>query len=151
MMKQHMPAAQQPMARPKTELKKTSERAKKNGYPCVKYEVWKCGRKISELWVTDWSNITGGKEVAGVFEDMADFMREMMDAMPQMGGDGSDLNENTFEHMKETGGFPVVTREFASDGSLGSETTLGSARRTSLDPDAFEPPSGYKRQEMFGP
>ena len=54
-----------------------------------------------------------------------------------------------FEHMKELGGFPVVTREFADDGSLQQETALRSAKRQTIDPDTFEPPSGYKQQEMF--
>ena len=30
------------------------------------------------------------------------------------------------------------------------ETVLRSARRQNIDPNAFDPPSGYKRQEMFG-
>ena len=47
-------------------------------------------------------------------------------------------------------GFPVVTRELGDDDSLEGESILRSARRQTLDPDAFEPPSGYKRREMFG-
>jgi len=150
MMKQQMPAAQQPTARPRSELKKTGERAKKNGYPCVKYEVLNGGRKTHELWVTDWSNIEGGQEVVGAFEDMADFFSEMIDAMPEMGQDDSDINDNMFEFIKEMGGYPVLTREFGSDGALDGESALRSARRQTFDPEDFEPPSGYKRQEMFG-
>ena len=48
MMKERMPQAQAPQ-RPKSELKKTSERATHNGYPCVKYEVQRGGRKVREL------------------------------------------------------------------------------------------------------
>ena len=51
--------------------------------------------------------------------------------------------------MKELGGFPVVTSEFGEDGSLEGESALRSAKRQTIDPDAFEPPSGYKRQEML--
>lgn len=150
MMKQKMPAAQAPAERPKSELKKTSERADKNGYPCVKYEVLRGGQKIRELWVTDWSNVEGGSDVVGAFEDMAGFFRELMDSMPSFGGQGGpDFGDPAFEHMKELGGFPVVTREFGDDGSLEGETVLRSAKRQTIDPDAFEPPSGYKRQEIF--
>jgi hypothetical protein len=53
--------------------------------------------------------------------------------------------------MKELGGFPVVTRDFGNDGALKVETVLRSAKRQTIEPSAFEPPSGYKRQEMFGP
>ncbi len=147
MMKQRMPT--EAPKRPAAELRKTGERGEKSGYPCVKYEVHRGGTKVRELWVTDWDNIEGGKDVVGAFEDMADFFREMLDALPDM-GQGSGMGDNAFEHMKEIGGFPVVTREFDDDGSLEGESTLRSARRQTIDPDAFEPPAGYKRQEMFG-
>ncbi len=62
---------------------------------------------------------------------------------------GPSVDDNVFEHMKELGGFPVVTRDFGDGGSLEGETALRSAKRQTIDPDAFEPPSGYKRQEMF--
>ncbi|MCP4201914.1 MAG: hypothetical protein GY769_08270 [bacterium] len=149
MMKQKMPgAAAKPPARPKSELKKTGERADKNGYPCVKYEVLVEGRKVRELWSTDWDNVEGGSDVVDAFEDMAGFFREMMDALPDF-GQGRGMGDPAFENMKELGGFPVVTREFDQDGSLQGETALRSAKRQTIDPDAFEPPSGYKRQEMF--
>ena len=147
MMKQRMP--QQPAARPRSELKKTGEKAVQNGYPCVKYEVLREGRKIRELWVTDWSNIEGGDDVVDAFEDMADFFSELMDSIPDFGQGGSS-GDAAFWHMKEIGGFPVVTREFDDDGSLEGESTLRSARRQTLDPAAFEPPSGYKRRSMLG-
>ena len=145
MMKKKMPQTQK-IERPKTELKKTSERATHNGYPCVKYEVLREGHKIRELWVTDWNNIEGGADVADLFQEMSEFFKEMLDSLPKFAESGGD---QVFEHMKEMGGFPVVTREFDDDGSLENESTLHSARRQTLDPDAFEPPSGYKRQEMF--
>ncbi len=153
MMKQKLPNAQAAPQRVKSELKKTSERADKNGYPCVKYEVLRGGRKIRELWVTDWSNVEGGSDMVGAFEAMADFFSELMDAMPKVGGQGGpEFGDPAFEHMRELGGFPVVTREFDDvDGSLEGESFLRSAKRQTIDPDAFEPPSGYKRQEMFGP
>lgn len=154
MMKQKMPS--QPATAPNTagamdEIRNTGQRAEKEGYPCVKYEIINNGRKVRELWVTDWSNIEGGSDVVDAFEDMADFYGELMDAMPNMGQDDSSVSDNVFEHMRELGGFPVVDREYGADGSLESEATLRSARRQTLDPDAFDPPSGYKRQEMFSP
>ncbi|MEM6453902.1 MAG: DUF4412 domain-containing protein [Acidobacteriota bacterium] len=149
MMKQNMPNAAQPGAqRPQATLKKTGEKATKSGYPCVKYEVLQDGRKMRELWVTDWSNVEGGRDVADAFEDMADFFSTLMDALPQMGQGGPTVGDGVFEHMKEIGGFPVVTREFGDDGSLEGETTLRSSARRTLDPSDFEPPAGYKRRSM---
>lgn len=151
MMRDRMP--QKPPTRPETTLRNTGDRAEKNGYPCVRYEVLRGGTVVRELWVTDWSNVEGGQDVAPVFEDLADFFGTMLDSLSGadgMPGLGDALDDNMFEHMKELGGFPVVTREFDDDGSLEGETTLRSARRQTIDPDAFEPPAGYKRQEMFG-
>jgi len=155
MMKENMPKEMADKAphRPSSELRKTGDRATHNGYPCVKYEVVQDGRKLRELWVTDWSNLEGSSEVTGTFEDMADFFQEMMDSFSNLAGGGSPIgfggSDNFFEHIKDLDGFPVVTKEFGEDGSLEGEGALRSARRQTIDPDTFEPPSGYKRQEMF--
>jgi hypothetical protein len=146
MMKKKMPQVQT-VERPKTELRKTGERAEHSGYPCVRYEVLRDGRAIRELWVTDWSNVEGGADVADAFYGMSEFFKEMLDSLPKFADSGGA--DQAFEHMREMNGFPVVTRELDDDGSLDNESTLKSARRQTLDPDAFEPPSGYKRQEMF--
>lgn len=148
MMRERMPNAGPP-PRPRSELRKTDERSTQNGYPCVKYEVYRDGRKLRELWVTDWSNVEGGRETSKTFEEMGEFFHEMMEAMPNLGGGGPGPDDSAFEHMKELGGFPVVTREFAEDGSLEGESALRSANRRTIDPDEFEPPAGYKRQEIF--
>ena len=145
MMKQRMPS--QAPQRSKSQLKKTGETGTKNGYPCVKYDVYRDGARIRELWVTDWDNVEGGEDVVDAFEDMADFFQEIMDAMPDF-GQGGPAEDPAFAHMREIGGFPVVTREFGDDGSLEDESTLRSARRRTLDPAEFEPPAGYKRRSM---
>lgn len=146
MMRKKMPQAQN-VERPKTELRKTGETAQHNGYPCVKYEVLREGQKIRELWVTDWANIEGGAEVAELFYEMSEFFQEMLDSLPKFADSGG--SDQALEHMREMSGFPVITRELSDDGSIESESSLTSARSQNLDPDAFEPPSGYKRQEMF--
>jgi hypothetical protein len=146
MMKQRLP--QQAPERPKSELRETGERGSKNGYPCVKYEVLRDGRKIREVWVTDWSNVEGGSDVVDAFEDMADFFKELMDSIPDF-GQGGPSGDPVFEHMRELGGFPVVTREFDDDdGSLEGESVLESVAERDLDPDAFEPPKGYRLRTM---
>ncbi len=138
----------------KNEYRRTGDRATMAGYPSAKVEVFRGGRKTRELWVTDWSNLEGGGEVRGAFQSMADFFEELVgsigDAMGDLGGlpGGGD---SPFSDFAELGGFPVVTRDFGDDGSLEDEATLKSAKRQTIDPDAFEPPSGYKRQEMFRP
>jgi hypothetical protein len=151
MMKKRMPKQQAP-AGPSSELRKTGERGEKNGYPCVKYEVLRKGEIIGEMWVTEWKNVESSGEVQAVFGEMAEFFRSMLDSFSSMAGAGGvadEMDSSFFGHMKDLGGFPVLTRNFQDDGSLEGESTLRSAKRQTIDPDAFEPPSGYKRQEMF--
>lgn len=135
---------------PKREVKKTSERGTHQGYPCVKYEVFLDGKKRQELWVTEWDNIDGGGEAAEAFRIMGLFFEEIKNSIPNLPGGDMGGDQNFIEDLKALGGFPVVTRDFSDDGTLQGETALRSSKRQTLDPDAFEPPAGYKRRSMFG-
>lgn len=151
MMKKRMPQAAKG---PVFEVRETGERADQAGYPCVKHEVLSDGSVVSELWVTDWDNVKGGEEVAEVFQDMAGFFHDMMKAFASasgpMGGFISDVGSAAIAHMSEIDGFPVLTRQL-DDGELESESILRSAERRTLAAGDFEPPAGYKRQEMARP
>lgn len=150
MMKQRMP--QQAPKLPQTEVRRTGERADKRGYPCVKYEVLVDGRRIRELWVTDWGNVEGGDEAEEAFGEMAKFFADMLDAFSSAAGGFGGFGPQDggiFADMKEIDGFPVVTSGFGEDGSLEDESGLRSAKRRTLDPAEFEPPSGYKRRSML--
>ncbi|MEM8996593.1 MAG: hypothetical protein AAGF23_17545 [Acidobacteriota bacterium] len=136
--------------RPERTVKALDERTLENGYPCVKFEVHLEGRKIRELWVTEWSKITGGDEVRATFEDMGTFFTGMVEAITSLGHVKSPLEELAFEHLAELGGFPVVIRELdAEDGSLEAEWILDTVRRRTLDPDSFKDPSDYSPKEVF--
>ena len=150
MMKDKMPKGSMANV-PKTEIKKTGKREKVNGYPCTQYEVFQDGKKIREMWVTDWKNVEGGKEATEVFEDMGAFFEELVEALSSAGGKNlGSLGKNMFAQMKELNGFPVVTRDFDDKGELTSESVLRSSERRELNPADFEPPAGYKRQTMMG-
>ena len=129
------------------EFLKTGERATKQGYPCVKYDVLRSGEKVQELWVTDWNNVKGSEETAATFEDMAEFFEEMMAATRQMaGGFGvglSAIDASAVDIFNGVNGFPVVTRSFKG-GELESETVLKSVSEKDFDVAAFAPPKGYK-------
>jgi hypothetical protein len=136
---------------PRSELRRTSERSHQSGYPCVKYEVLRNGRKTHDLWVTDWSRMEGGDEASEAFHGMASFFRQLMETIQQSlpsGGLGSLGEEPYLNHLEELGGFPVVTRQFDDNGSLTDESTVRSIRRRALEPSAFEPPAGYKRRSL---
>jgi len=146
MMKDRMPSTGS--KREPSELKKTGDSDTVNGYPCVKYEVWRGDTKERELWVTDWSNVEGGSDAAQVFMEMAAFMQEMLDSLPEM-GEAKSLGDSTFEHLEEMNGYPVMTREYNASGAVQNESTLKSAREATLDPADFEPPEHYKRKDMM--
>lgn len=151
MMKEHggMGGATSAPTQPTTKVRRSGERAEKGGYPCVKYDVLRDGQKVRELWVTGWDNVEGGDEAKAAFEEMAAFFEQMMDGLGAASGPFGNGFDNPFASMREINGFPVVSREL-DDGSLESESTLRSARRQRLDPADFEPPAGYKRQQMLG-
>lgn len=150
MQQRGMPGAA-PAQASQTELRKTGETDKLAGYPCVRYDVVRDGAKVRELWVTDWGNVEGGREVAGAFEQMAEFFREFVESAASAGGPlAQGMGDNAFGYMKEIDGFPVVTREFEG-GSMTSESVLRSVSRESLDPAEFEPPAGYRRMSMGPP
>lgn len=150
MMKQRMPQqAQQAPARAKPELVRHGDKAEKNGYPCVRYDVMRDGKRVRELWVTDWDNVEGGVEAMKAFKAMASFFSEMRNALPQFGANGGPgMDDNMFAYMDELGGFPVVTRELDHNGQLLTESTLRSSKRRSFEAADFEPPAGYKRQSL---
>lgn len=148
MMKGRMPSPAKAPARPQVEFRNTGEHDTKNGYPSVKYEATTDGRKTLEYWVTDWDNVDGGDDAVEAFQAMAVFLKQMHDSMPSFGVD-VDGDDNPFEHMNEMDGFPVLTYEYASDGSIASESSLRSSMRRAVDPAEFEPPAAYKRREMM--
>lgn len=135
-----------------SELRKTGDSDTIRGYPCVRYEIWRGGVRTRELWVTDWNNLEGGDDVTGAFQEMSAFFKEMLDsfsAMGSMANIGQGMADSAFEHLKEMNGFPVVAREFDDNGTFEGMAALESATAQDLDPAAFEPPAGYKRQEMM--
>ncbi|MBC3759587.1 hypothetical protein H7U19_14310 [Hyunsoonleella sp. SJ7] len=148
MQKEHgttIPGMTPPVTKP--ELTKTGEKDTKKGYPCVKYEVHVNGKKTREIWTTDWKNIDGGDEARDAFNSMKNFYEGIKERVGNMSGSKDMFTDLNFEN-----GFPVLAQEFDENtGALEGESTLRSTRRQAIDPDAFEPPSGYKRQEMFGP
>jgi hypothetical protein len=150
MMKQRMP--KQAPELPPSEVRDTGERASQAGYPCVKYDVLQGGEKLLELWVTDWDNVEGSEQVKELFTELAEFMRQLMEAFTSSAGSaaafGQGLRDSVFNVVDQLDGFPVVTRQFKG-GALGMESTLRKASRKALDAAAFEPPPGYQRRQIF--
>ncbi len=132
------------------EYRHTGERATHQGYRTTKVEELRAGVVMQELWITPWDELEGGADARIVFEDLAAFMQEITDALGgQLGGEGDDLfgEDNVMRRFMDLDGFPVVTRSFEG-GALEEESTLESVTERDLDPDAFEPPKGYRLRSM---
>ena len=78
---------------------------------------------------------------------MADFIQDLQDAMPDFAKSPA-VGTNAYEHLEELGGFPVVTIDYAPDGSIAGESHLRNSRVEALGDDEFEPPAGYARKTL---
>jgi len=50
--------------------------------------------------------------------------------------------------MNELDGYPILYRDFSASGALERQVILTSARQEDVRPRFFEPPQGYKVQEL---
>ena len=149
MMAGQMPS--QGLPRSPAQVRRTADRATVFGYPATRCEIWREGRKEREMYVTDWQNLDGGREVAAAFVDMGSFAQELAAALPSgNSGPAAAMDDNIFTAMNEIDGFPVGVREYRSDGTIEQEWALRSAKRQRVDPATFSPPAGYRRQTMGG-
>lgn len=128
-------------------LRRTSETATHSGYSTTKYQIVREDKVLRDLWVTEWTNIDGASEARAAFEGMAAYMQEMMSGLTQIIG---DMGQDSFRHMQEMNGFPVLTVEYGDNGQPTTETRLLSATEQTIPASAFEPPSGYSRQSIGG-
>lgn len=142
MMEKQMSAQPAAVAEEKIEVKKTTESATKNGYPCVKYEVFKNGLKSEELWATDWGNVEGGSEAMETIKKFAEFNRDLLKRM----GHKNYMQGNPLGRVMADHGFPVEVHDLEKD----RVTVLSSASKGSFSPEEFEAPAGYRKRSMTG-
>jgi len=119
------------------------------GIKCRNYEVMRDGRKVRELCMSDWDDIAGGQETAQALKDVAGFFESMRQAFPGAGAmEAFDRQQELFGHMNELDGYPILYRDFSASGALERQVILTSARQEDVSPGFFEPPEGYKLQEL---
>jgi hypothetical protein len=147
MMKQHIPV---PAEEPEPlSVQKTGRSDTINGFDCDYYDVQQQGARIRELCITEWDAIDGGREAGDSMLAMAGFFEKMAEQFSS--GSGMDVmgeQRQLFQHMRELGGYPVLSREFGVDGRLESESRLKSAKQDDIDPALFSPPQGYRQKDI---
>ena len=147
---QQLITAQPPVNQPPTiAVVDTGEQTRVNGYPCVRHEVLRDGVKIRDVWITDWGNVDGGREISAVFTAMAQFVYNINQSLPA--GSNRSFEDNVFASLKNIHGFPVASRDYLPEGNPRAETTLRGATVHQLSPAAFLPPPGYRQQTWGGP
>jgi hypothetical protein len=101
------------------------------------------------LCVTPWSEIAEGKQAAQAMMELADFFENMRKAFAGAGGlDAMDRQQEMFAYMEELGGYPVLSRDYDSNGRLESESRLQAARSEKISAALFDPPPGYLQLEL---
>lgn len=113
------------------------ERETINGYPAIWYE--RAGR--GRVAMADWDDLGPGAEAQETMETFFEFLAAM-----SQGGMAPD--SGFMDAVGEIGGFPVAgnSAESMSD----EDWVLESVEKRDLDPDAFEPPAGYRLRTMGG-
>jgi hypothetical protein len=124
----------------------TGEHATREGYDCVKYEVTKGGVKVRELWVTDWSNVSGQGDIAAAMTSMMGFLDQLTSVFSRFGGNsiGSSVAQ-----WRGVDGMPIVTTEFEG-GRAVKERVVRSIEASTIDPATFEAPSDYTQKTIGG-
>ncbi|MFO8057761.1 MAG: hypothetical protein R6V10_10725 [bacterium] len=127
----------------KVELKKVETDVKVGDWSCDKYEGYRDGDKISEVWVT---------EVAGLSEDDYEMLSNMMDFMEKMnevsrsfqkGKGDKPINQGRF--LKK-GVYPVKWINY-SNGKKTNESRLKKLEEKDISSSRFEVPKGYEKRE----
>lgn len=151
LLRQRVPSVQgKPRAPARVRL--VGDRAQVFGYPAERYEVVRDGRKIRELWTTDWANIEGGRDVTRVFTELGEFTHKMTEALSNsVGGQSQALDDGVLAALEGVDGFPVGVREYREDGTIERESALRSTGQRRLTAEEIEPPRGYQERTMFPP
>jgi hypothetical protein len=127
-------------------VERTDATATREGYPCVKYEVYDGLVKTEELWVTDWSNVNGHDELEAAVKSLQDYSAKLTASLSRFGGAKLGTNEmSSWWHGID--GAPVVTTEF-ENGTAVKESVVRSVEAQSFPAATFEVPAGYTEQKI---
>jgi len=129
------------------EVRPTTERETREGYPCVKYEVFDSGTKVRELWVTDWTNVQGHAELAQAMKNLDGFTKKLTSAVGSLGG--SMGAASVAKWWDGIDGMPVVTTEFKNDAPV-EESVVRSVEAADIERTAFEVPADYTEKKVGG-
>ncbi len=114
--------------------------------PCTQYAVYEGAEKTQEICAAPLADIQGVGEAMEAFTNMAGFMNQLSDSMPEPMA--SAMAENPMELIDQIDGFPV-RRVDLMNGQVLSETTLEGVVEQALDESVFAVPEGFTEQDLF--
>ncbi|MBC7793622.1 MAG: hypothetical protein H7Z43_07925 [Clostridia bacterium] len=126
--------------KPARTLKQTSRTASENGKSCAVWEAHEGDVKVQELCVAPMSAVAGSQELITAFKSVGNMFEGMK--VP-----GQAVQADPFQDFERLNGIPVVTRDFEG-GKAVREHRLVTARAESVPAASFEPPAGYKAEQM---
>ena len=126
------------------EVKKTGSKKKIAGYESVKYEVYRNGNMVEEIWT---SNDQRFQEEIDM-NKMVDYLSELRQIEDSMAGKGS-LSKDTEEAYIEvfSSGFPMKTIDYQPTGDSIIEETVKVSKKK-IDAKEFEAPNGYRKVSL---
>lgn len=140
-MEKAMPKKTAPAAVSKPDLKKIGNE-KYNNYSSRKY-ILKSGGEETYLWVTDWGNIQGGKEIANAFVNLGIFFDEMLETMSQFPGAQQREQDNFIRIMDDVNGVIHSSKAY-ENGKLKRESKLINSSSREVQPGEFKSPYSCK-------
>ncbi|MGH7885455.1 MAG: hypothetical protein ACRENO_07145, partial [Thermodesulfobacteriota bacterium] len=108
---------------------------KYNNFSSRKYLLKSEGEETN-LWVTEWNNIEGGKEISQAFINLGTFFDGMVEALSQLPGADKRGENNFLRIMDDVNGFIHSSKSFES-GKLKSESKLLKSYKRDVNPAEF--------------
>lgn len=125
-------------------IKKTDSKKKIAGYESVKYEVYRNGNMVEEIWTSDDQRF---KEEIDM-NKMIDYLSELRQIKDSMAGWGSLSKDSAKAYIEVfSSGFPMKTIVYPPTGDSIIEETINVSKKK-IDSKEFEAPTGYRKVSL---
>ncbi|NIP31525.1 MAG: hypothetical protein GTO02_18485 [Candidatus Dadabacteria bacterium] len=138
MMQKRMPKQVQNGTVAKPDLKKIGSE-NYNGYPSTKYILNNKNEEKIHLWVTNWNNVKGGKEISDAFINLGKFFDDLIEATSKISQGFNQDNNNYMRILDDVNGFIHSSKTY-ENGNLESETRLKNSYKRSVSLSEFSSP-----------
>ncbi len=123
---------------PAGEMKKT-----KHGFSCRPHRVFADGKPIEEACFIPWKETGLSVDDFRAFDALDQFFRKL-------GTQGGNQQNRIFGDLAQSPGIPAHVAMIGPDGTLGAEQDLIVLKKETIPADQFTPPSGFKKESLFG-